>query len=313
MNDEGAVRKELCIADLSPDPFWRVPDSLIARMRSMLPDGITLRHVTQRDPFLAAIREASIIFAFPFPAHLVRGNGTLRWVHFWSAQVPSSWDRLRSQVEVTDSTGLNADSVVDHTMYLIYKALRREPFYQQPKAWRPDAYGIADDPRTLTLGIMGFGAIGRALAQRCQGLFRDIMVLSRTQKTFSGVEWYSSQRLTELLSRADYVVLALPLTPETRELLGEDFFSSLKPGATLINMGRGELVNETAIHARLAVDPDFRYLADVAAPEPYPEEGQLYEDPRVFLTPHIGGRRSDIWDALAGRTLDLLEQRIPVL
>lgn len=300
----------LCVCDLSEDPFWRVPVSLMASLQSQLPSHVKLLHVTDKKQFLDAIKTAHIIVGFPFPANLVRGNTHLRWVHFWTAQVPSSWDRLRARVKITDSRGLNSDSVVDHAMFLIYKALRREPFHSYERAWDPRLFGIADNPHYKSLGVMGFGEIGERLVSRCRGFFQHIRVMSRTKPAQDHVDWFAPAALQDFLRDLDYVVMALPLSPETKSLFGAGFYQALRPGATLINLARGELIDESLLLQHLQEDTEFRYMADVAAPEPYPADGVLITHPRVFLTPHIGGRREGIWDDLGERTLTLIKQNI---
>jgi len=296
-------RKLLCIGDLSSQDFWRVPRVLIEALQQQLPPWVEIRVVTDGNEFMQLARQAHYIISFPFSANLVRGNRALEWVHFLSSQVPSSWERLRDSVHITDSRGLNADSVVDHGMYLIYRALRREDCHQVE-------FAVADNPQQKNLGIMGLGAIGTGLLRRTQGLFQQVNVLTRTGSPIEGATSFAVNDLSAFVQNSDYIVLALPLSPQTRDLFTTDFFRHLRPGTTLINLARGELLAEVDLLQQLQSDPEFRYLTDVTHPEPYPQDGPLANQKRVFITPHIGGRRQGIWEPLAARTLDYAQQYV---
>lgn len=305
-----AERKLLCVGDVSDQPFWKIPEELIENLKKQFSSQIDIQVADGSKKFMSLARQADYIIGFPFPANLVRSNKKLQWVHFLTSQVPASWERVKENIKVTDSCGVNSQSVADHGMYLIYRALRGEPCNESGKSNDAAQFRIAHNPRSKCLGIMGGGAIGTLILQRCTDLFQQVNVLSRTGKDVPGTACYTPVQLSAFLANCDYVVLALPLTPESRSLFGVGFFSSLRPGATVINLARGELLEEQALLQHLKDDSEFRYLTDVTHPEPYPMDGPFMKSERVFITPHIGGRCEDIWEALAERTLNYALENI---
>ncbi len=303
-------RKLLCIGDLSPQAFWRIPPALPEALQQQAGAQVDIRIATNSREFMPLARQAHYIIGFPFPANLVRGNPYLQWVHFLTSHVPSSWENSRADIKVTDCRGVNADSVADHGLYLIYRALRGEPCHRVGTPANPADFAVAQNPQQLSLGIMGLGEIGSRLLQRCRGRFRQVNVLTRTGHSVAGANTFTSADLPAFLRQSDYLVLALPLTPHTRALFDAAFYANLPPGATLINLARGELLDEAELLQHLQADSGFRYLTDVTHPEPYPLDGPLLRAERVFITPHIGGRQQGIWDALAQRTLQIAQDTI---
>jgi phosphoglycerate dehydrogenase-like enzyme len=237
----------------------------------------------------------------------VRGNNALHHVHFWTSQVPDAWRNAAPHIRITDSRGINADSVADHGSYLLYRALRREPFRTPAPTWNPDHFGIADDPAALTLGIMGCGEIGQRLARRFGAVFGNLRVLGRKDppaELQTSIRHYTPAH--DFLAGCDYLVITLPLSLATKAYFDETFYRQIKPSVTIVNLARGELFDEVALTAFLDAHPDSRYLSDVAVPEPYPSDGPLLCHPGVFMTPHIGGRQAGIWSRLEKHTLAIL-------
>ena len=152
--------------------------------------------------------------------------------------------------------------------------------------------------------------MGRALVPKLVALFGEVAVFSRRARPeeaplpVHGWEEFDP-------SAFDAIFVCVPDAPETRALFGTEFFGRLRPRAQLINVGRGGLFDERELLAFLSANPRARYAADVASPEPYPSDGDLYRSPQVLLTPHLGGRRADLWPGLVARTLTLLPEFFP--
>ncbi len=302
--------QRLCIADLSEQNFWRVPPALIDAISARVGATVQIEVVRQRQEFIAAAKSAHYLMGLPFSPMLVRGNTNLRWVHFWTAQVPDGWQKLTPAICVTDSRGLNAASVTDHVTYLVYRALRGEPCQPRP-GWNPDAFRIAQSPSRLTVGVMGYGEIGQRVVTRLRDSFGLINVLNRTERDLpAGCRWFSPAQCSEFVANSDYLIMTLPLSKDTHALFDANFYQALKPDVTIINVARGELVDESQLLAFLGKHPDARYLTDVTAPEPYPDNGPLHGHPQIFITPHVGGRQENIWNLLGERTLQLIGENM---
>src|SRR5262249_11457510 len=152
------------------------------------------------------------------------------------------------------------------------------------RVWEPDML-LGRDVHGATLGLVGLGAIGQAVAQRAAGFGMRVLAWSRTQRELPGIAW---AELPELLAAADFVSVHVALTAETRGLLGAEALARMKRGAVLVNTARGGIVDEAA----LADAPRPGRLAgaalDVFAREPLDPESPLRALPNVVLTPHIG-------------------------
>jgi phosphoglycerate dehydrogenase-like enzyme len=138
-----------------------------------------------------------------------------------------------------------------------------------------------------TVGIVGFGGIGQAIARRALAFEATVLATRRTDRPseVSGATLVAS--LDELLTVSDHLVLAVPLTPRTENLLGADAFEKVKPGLHLVNIARGGLVDQDAL--RSALDDGRVAIAtlDTVTPEPLPAGHWLYEHPQVRLSAHV--------------------------
>jgi glyoxylate reductase len=150
--------------------------------------------------------------------------------------------------------------------------------------WDPEAL-LGRDLHGATLGVIGLGEIGRAVARRAQGFGMRVLGWSRTPRRVEGVE---ACELPRLLAASDFVTLHLALARETRGLLGASAIASMRPGAILVNTARGGIVDEAALAAALASGQLAAAALDVFASEPLPATSPLLAAPNLVLTPHIG-------------------------
>ncbi|HEU0164839.1 MAG TPA: C-terminal binding protein, partial [Thermomicrobiales bacterium] len=187
--------------------------------------------------------------------------------------------------------------VADHALAFILAANRRiveldhdlrEGAWTRHKA-DTDAIlrGAVPPMRELTIGIIGFGAIGRAVAARLKAFGSRLIAfdpfVSGASFAEAGVE---SCGFEGLLAEADIVTIHCPLTSETRGLIDAAAFALMKPAGVLVNTARGPIVNQAALTAHLQANPQFRALVDVVEVEPLPLDSPLFALPNVTLTPH---------------------------
>jgi len=183
--------------------------------------------------------------------------------------------------------------------------------------WRPILYGFGLDGATV--GLLGFGAVGRAIADRlagfgCRMIAHDPVASARTDVALVDFE--------ELCTRSDLLIAAAPLTPHSLHLIGEAALAALRPGALLVNIGRGSVVDEAAVLAALESGHLAGYAADVFAFEDWALPGRplglapaLREHPRTLFTPHLGSAvasvRREIALRAASNIVDALQGRPP--
>jgi len=220
------------------------------------------------------------------------------------------YDRLgieelrRRGIAVANTPGVLSAATADLTLALIL-AVRRRVVEGDARVRRGEWKGswadgfLAEELTGSTLGIIGLGRIGQAVARRAQGF--ELRVLY-AQRTFAETDLGEFRELDELLAESDLVTIHAPLTPETRGLLDARRLALLRDGAAVVNTARGEIVDESALTAEL-VSGRLRAGLDVFTHEPHvPEE--LLELPNVVLTPHLGSATRQTREAMTRLVVD---------
>jgi len=186
-------------------------------------------------------------------------------------------------IPVGNTPDVLTDATADLAFALLLALARRLPEGEAQvregrwRTWEP-ASGLGADLAGATLGIVGRGRIGDAVARRAEGFGMDVLASSRR----SGVP------LEELLERADFVSLHCPLTPATRHLIGTEALARMKPSAYLINTARGGVVDQVALRLALLAGEIAGAALDVTEPEPLPAGDPLLEAPNLIVVPHVG-------------------------
>lgn len=189
--------------------------------------------------------------------------------------------------------GVLVDTTADTAMALMLAAARRVPeadrFVRQGNwtagnAWSPDFF-IGKDLSGATLGLIGLGAIGQAVARRAAGFGMQVLGWNRSRRDLPGV---TQVGLDELLARSDFVSVHVALTADTRNLLNAERIGSMKQDAVLVNTARGGIVDEQALAAALSCGHLYAAGMDVFEDEPVAPDNPLLSLPNVVVTPHIG-------------------------
>jgi phosphoglycerate dehydrogenase-like enzyme len=231
------------------------------------------------------LRESEVILIKPRYGSLLRGIDAprLRWIHALGAGVETlPLDELRkSDVIVTNSRGIYADALAEFAIAAILwfaKDLRRLVRNQEARIWEP--YTV-ERIEGQTIGIIGYGGIGRAVGRRAEAMGMRVIAVRRR-----------SGDLNEALT-ADYVVLSTPLTPETRHLIDASRIARMKASAVLINICRGPVVDETALIDALRSERIRGAALDVFETEPLPPAHPLWTFDNVLISPHTADHASD--------------------
>jgi phosphoglycerate dehydrogenase-like enzyme len=166
--------------------------------------------------------------------------------------------------------------------------LREREAAQRERRWWPEPTGTLDG---LTLGVMGTGSIGSAVAERAGGFGMRVLGYSRSGRSRPGFEQvFGADLLHRFLGACDHVAAMLPDTPETRQLLDAPALAAMRPGALLINVGRGTLVDEAALLSALKGGRLGGAMLDVFETEPLPPEHPFWECPGLTITAHVAAR-----------------------
>jgi phosphoglycerate dehydrogenase-like enzyme len=262
--------------------------------------GIRAIEVRSRDELDAKVAEADVLVC----SGLWRNDlptiaKKLRFVQSASAGT-DQYDRdvLRGAgIRLASGQGINANAVSEHAIALMLSILRRIPEArdnQAKRVWRGmmgDFSKREDEAGGKTVLLVGLGRIGGRIARLCKAL--GMTVIGVRQNVAGGAEGadevHSFRDFVGLVPRADFVVLACPLTDETRGLVSAAALAAMKPTAHLINVARGRVVDEAALVATLQAGRIKGAALDVTADEPLPQDSPLWAMPNVLITPHTGG------------------------
>jgi phosphoglycerate dehydrogenase-like enzyme len=230
---------------------------------------------------------------------VLRRSPQLAWVHTHSAGADRPiYAELRGRgVAVSTSSGANAQVVAQTALAGLLALLRRFPQLmraQVERRWAPLVAGpMPPDLAGQTVVLLGWGPIGRTLQPLLALLGLHVVVVRRSAEPAGpGIETVTLARLPQVLPRADWLLLACPLTSETRGLIDAAALARLPAGAQLVNVARGEVVVEADLVAALQSGALAGAYLDVFAQEPLPAESPLWALPQVLLTPHAAGHAS---------------------
>jgi phosphoglycerate dehydrogenase-like enzyme len=239
-----------------------------------------------------AFERAEVMVALHTPTDLMRWAPRLRWLQgigagveqFAAAGVP------RDRVIVTNASGVSAPSMAEWVigrLLQVWKRFRDADTHQTEHSFTR-TYG-----RTFagsTVGIVGLGSIGCEVSKRARALGARVLGLKRSARPGDTSEWadelFGTAQLHEMLGRCDAVVIAAPATPETRHLFDAAAFAAMKPGATLVNVARGSLLDEAALAEAMAAGQVAAAALDVFDKEPLPASSPLWDIPGVYISAH---------------------------
>jgi phosphoglycerate dehydrogenase-like enzyme len=213
----------------------------------------------------------------------------LRWIHTISAGVDHLlFPELReSEAILTNASGVFNVPIAETVMAYILAVVKRLPeFWAHQRERRWEKLPLRE-LRGLTVGIVGLGDIGTEVARLCRAFGMHVLGLRRRPAPSDlADEVLPPDRLQDLLARSDFVVIAVPLTAETRGMIGRAELAAMKPDAWLVNISRGAIVDEEALVEALKEGRIGGACLDVFAEEPLPPESPLWDMPNVIITPH---------------------------
>lgn len=288
------------------------PNPLLDKIRAVSPDvRLEVVQLVERGWPAGRATDADVIYALDgLPPLELAPN--LRWVQAHWAGVDHLRDQpiWHSDVVLTNASGIHAPNIAQYVMAQILSWAHRTPrwfYYQQRGEWPRDRWQkfVPDELRGKTLGIAGYGSIGREVARlaSCFGMRvlatkRDARRLEDEQYELAGLgdregtvaaRIYPGEATRSMVAECDYVVIALPLTERTRHLFDEQMFRAMKPTAFLVNVGRGDIVKESDLIRALKKGWIAGAGLDVFSTEPLPADSPLWKMENVIISPHVSG------------------------
>lgn len=271
--------------------YYPDPAEAKAYARWVRPPRGTVIHCCDRPEDAARlIEEVEVLYAWAFPGRLLARARRLRWVQAMGAGVDRFLvPELPAGVVLTRAPVFGPWMVEYVFGWCAWVTQKMESYRraQREHRWLPT---FPARLRGRTLVIVGLGTIGRALARAARAFGLRVTGVSRRGRHVAHVERvYPAGRLTRALAEADFAVLAVPLTPETRGLIGARELAALPPSAWLVNIARGPIIEEGALVTALRDGQIAGAILDVFDAEPLPPEHPLWDLPNVVITPHIAG------------------------
>ena len=286
--------------------LWTLPLWFVEKLQQDFPD----QKVVYRDNYDDVeqyLRDAEVALTLSLRPDQFKAATKLKWIHCPAAAVHQFGfpEFVNSDVILTNGSTVHAAAVAEHVVALILalsKNLHIGARFQQKHVWGQEQVWYAQPHIRMvagaTLGLIGLGSIGGAVAKHASGLgMRVIAVRAHPEKgKAEGVdEVFPIRQLETLLSKSDYVVLATPVTSQTEQLIGAKQLSQMKKDACLINVGRGQLVDESALVSSLRETKIGGAALDVFEEEPLPVDSPLWDLGNVLITPHTGGLEENLW------------------
>ncbi len=259
-------------------------------------------------------QEAEILYtSFATPLPSPEQAPRLRWVQLYSAGPDPilNLPLFQTPVIFTTTSGVHAINIAEYVLMVVLAWFHRFPRMlewqrreQWPSNWERSSSFVAEELREKTIGIVGYGSIGREIARLANAFGMRVLAMQRSTDhrdsgfLFPGVgdpegtlpdRYYLPDQLHSLLNESDVVVIAVPLTPKTRELFDDAAFKAMKPTAFLVNIARGDVCNEAALVRALEEQLIAGAALDVFHQEPLPPNHPLWHLPNVFISPHSAG------------------------
>lgn len=246
---------------------------------------------------------ADIAFGQPDPGALARSR-TLKWVQVSSSGITRyDTDDFRALmtsrgVALTNSAGVYNEACAVHALSFMLAQARHLPeaLARSDGDWAARSMGLRGRSGTLrgeTVLLVGYGAIGRRLAELLHPFGMNIRAYRRRPRGDEGVPVVAEKKLRDALGSADHIMSTLPESGATRKFFDEDRFAAMKPGAIFYNIGRGATVDQGALRAALHSGHLGAAWLDVTDPEPLPVDHPLLSTPNCFITPHTAGGHVD--------------------
>jgi phosphoglycerate dehydrogenase-like enzyme len=273
-------------------------------MLADLPEKTGVAVGNSREAFERAAPDANVILNWSGSRALLRDaflmTPNARWVHSRSAGLDTLLfpELVESPVPLTNGTGVFSQSLGEFALAaILYFAKDFRRMIRNQVAGRWEQFDI-EEISGQSVGIVGYGDIGRAVATRVRAMGMRVFAVKRHGPPLYNVDplvdrIYSPEDRVEMISRCDYIVMAAPLTPETKGMIGEAEFAAMKPSAVVINVGRGPVIDEQAMLKALTEGRIKGAGLDVFTHEPLPAGHPFYQLENVLISPHCADHTAD--------------------
>jgi phosphoglycerate dehydrogenase-like enzyme len=284
---------------------WTLPEWCAIELKKHFPEFEVVR-LTARERVERELADTDIWLTYRVRPGQFSVARRLKWIHAPMAGL--TWilipEVVNSNVIVSNSKGVHAIPIAEHTLALMLQFSRRLAQCledQQRAVWRRRQIWESALPFNELFGktvcVLGVGTIGLEIARRAKAFgMRVIGVRRNVDERVDAVdELYPPRMVDEILPRVDYLVIATPATAETTAMIGRRQLERLKPSAFLVNIARGDIVDQEALVEMLETERIAGAALDVFAPDPLPDGHPLFATKNLIITPHIAGNSPMLW------------------
>jgi D-2-hydroxyacid dehydrogenase (NADP+) len=298
--------RKLLIFVHHPFDLWNAPSWFAERLQAEFPQ-FKVVHLPDYKRVDAEICDAEIGIAWSIRPEQIKAAQRLRWIHSPAAAVHQLIfpELVESDVVLTNAREVHGPVVAEHVIAQIFALakkiadsvrLQERHEWGQQRIW--DELPRVREVAGATVGLIGLGSIGRAVAKSAKALgMRVVAVREHPEKGSEGADVIlGPAQMDELFRQADYVVLAAPVTDNTTAIANFERLALMKPDACLINVSRGQLVDENALASALREKKIGGAALDVFPKEPLASESPLWDVPRLLITPHTAALTDKLWE-----------------
>lgn len=266
---------------------------------------------SQAEMVEAAAGGCDVLFTLRVPDELLKRSPQLKWVQLMSAGADHLLKGLlqeRKEITVTTGSGVAANTIAEYTiasMLAWAHVLPATMRAQLNREWKRTGFMDVEPMRGKTLGVIGYGSIGRETARIARALGMEVLALKRNPEEHRdsgwnppGIgdpegtiprRWYAPDQCEQIMRESDYLTVTLPLTPQTRGFIGRKEIAAMRSNAYIVNVGRGEVIDQMALIEALRENRIAGAGLDVFEREPLEPESALWDLQNVILTPHVSG------------------------
>ena len=298
--------RKLLIFVKHPFELWTAPAWFSERLQKEFPH-FQVVHLTDYKGVDEEIVDAEVVVSWSIRPAQIKSAKKLRWIHSTATAIHQLIfpELVNSDIVLTNARDVHGPVVGEHVMALIFALAKKVPDavrFQQAHEWAQqrmfDEHPRVREVAGATVGLVGLGAIGRAVANSAKALgMRVIAVREHPEKGSDGADAiFGPAQIDEVFRRSDYIVLAAPVTDSTKAIASAERLAMMRADACLINVGRGQLVDEAALVSALRNKKIGGAALDVFPKEPLAADSVLWDVPNLLITPHTAALTDKQWE-----------------
>lgn len=281
---------------------YPLPEKCFEKIRNI--EGFDVVKATEKERIEEEIVDADVLFDKEISSSVFSKARELDWIQspYVGVDMLLIDDVVESDVTVTCARGIHSSQASDHVFAYILAFAREIPNFiedKQKKVWEerhPFPFKPLMELKEKKLGVIGLGTIGKEIARKGNCFKMKVLGVKKHREEIEFVdELYINER-NKAIAKSDFLVLSVPYTPETKNMFGETEFREMKEDAYLINVSRGEVIDQDALIKALREGWIKGAAIDVAEKEPIPKNSPLWDIENLLITPHVAGSTPEYWD-----------------